>query len=87
MPFLQLLGLVVAITKSHFVVFKTKLNEFPSVADADATLLSLWKFFHYIPLAVNFLENASEVYGEPAIVTVCPNVARWTAHDRTCKNL
>ena len=74
---------------SHEVAFcfKHLLNEFPSVADADATLLALWKFFHYRPLEVNFLENASEIYGEPSIVPVCPSVTRWTAHDRACKNL
>ena len=67
--------------------FKHLLNEFPSVADADAMLLALWKFFHYRPLAVNFLENTSKIYGEPSIVPVCPSVTRWTTHDRTCKNL
>ena len=67
--------------------FKHLLDEFPSVADADATLLALWKFLHYRPLAINFLENASEIYGEPPIVPVCPSVTRWTAQDRAYKNL
>ena len=67
--------------------FKHLLNEFPSVADADATLLALSIFFHCRPLEVNFLENASEICGEPSIVPVCPSVTRWTAHDRACKNL
>ena len=65
--------------------FKHLLNEFPSVADADATLLALWKFFHFRPSA--FLENTSEIYGEPTIAPVCPSITRWTTHDRACKNL
>ena len=49
--------------------------------------LALWKYFHYRHLAVNFLENASEIYAKPSIVPVCPSVTGWTAHDRACKNL
>ena len=49
--------------------------------------LALRKYFHYRHLAVNFLENASEIYGKPSIVHVCPSVTGWTAHDRACKNL
>ena len=30
--------------------FKHLLNKFPSAADADATLLALWKFFHYFTI-------------------------------------
>ena len=69
--------------------FKHLLNKLPSVADADAMLLALSKFFNYRPLAVNFLEleNASEIYGEPSTVPVCHNLTRWTAHDRAHKNL
>ena len=67
--------------------FKHLLDKFPSVADADAKLFALWKFLHYKHLAVNFLENTSEIYGEPSIVPVCSSVTRWTAHDRACKNL
>ena len=69
--------------------FKHLLNKLPSVADADAMLLALSKFFNYRPLAINFLElaNASEIYGEPSTVPVCHNPTRWTAHDRAHKNL
>ena len=58
--------------------FKHLLNKLPSVADADAMLLALSKFFNYRPLAVNFLEleNASEIYGEPSTVPVCHNPTR-----------
>ena len=49
--------------------------------------LALWKYFHYRHLAVNFLENASEIYAKPSIVPVCPSVTGWTAHDTACKNL
>ena len=38
--------------------FKHLFNKFPSVDDADATLLAVWKFFYYRPLAMNLLENA-----------------------------
>ena len=67
--------------------FKHLLPEFKSVFSADATLLVLWKFFHYRPLAMSFMENVAEIYGESLVIPVCPSVTRWTAHDRACKSL
>ena len=67
--------------------FKHLLKDFPDVFSADATLLALWKYFHYRPLALNFMKNAAEMYDEHAITPVCPSVTRWTAHDRACKSL
>ena len=67
--------------------FKHLLGDFPVVFSADATLLCLWKFFHYRPLAVNFLKNAAEAYEEAQVTPVCPSVTRWTAHDRACKGI
>ena len=37
--------------------FKHLLPEFKCVFNADAALLALWKFFHYCPLAINFMEK------------------------------
>ena len=45
------------------------------------------KFFHYQPIALNFLENASESFGEPSFIPVCPSVSSWTAYDRGCRNI
>lgn len=67
--------------------FKHLLLKFNDVFTADATLTALWKFFHYCPLAMSFIENAAEVFQEDSIVPVCPSVTRWTAHDRACKSI
>ena len=75
---------------NHKVVLFSKhlLNVFPDVLSADATLLALWKFFHYRPLAINFLlKNAADAYEEYRVTPVSPSVTRWTAHVRACKSL
>ena len=67
--------------------FKHLLKEFPCVAEFDIALLSLWKYFHYRPLAVNFLQEFAEVYNENQALPVCPSATRWTSHGRACKAL
>ena len=67
--------------------FKHLLKEFPCVAEFDATLLSLWKHFHYQPLAVNFLQEFAEAYNGNQVLPVCPSTTRWTSHGRACKAL
>ena len=67
--------------------FKPLLKEFPCVAEFDPMLLSLWKYFHYQPLAVNFLQEFAEAYNENQVLPVCPSTARWTSHGRACKAL
>ena len=67
--------------------FKHLLGEFPFVADLDTTLLSLWRFFHYRPLAVNFLQEIADAYNENQTLPVCPSTTRWTSHGRACKAL
>ena len=52
--------------------FKHLLPLFSEIYLADATLTALWKFFHYQPLAPS---------------PVCPNVTKWTAHDKACKSI
>ena len=54
--------------------FKHLLNYFPDVLSADATLLALWKFFHYCPLAINFLKNAADAYEECHMTPISPSV-------------
>ena len=44
--------------------------------------LALLKFFHHHPYAINFLENATDVYEECHVTPVSPSVTGWTAHDR-----
>ena len=67
--------------------FKPLHKEFPCVAEFDVMLLSLWKYFHYQPLAVNFLQEFAEAYNENQVLPVCPSTARWTSHGRACKAL
>ena len=67
--------------------FKHLLPLFSEIYLADATLTALWKFFHYQPLAMNFIKNLAEVFQEDSIVPVCPNVTKWTAHDKACKSI
>ena len=50
-------------------------------------LLSLCKYFHYKPLAVNFLQEFAEAYNENQALPVCPSTIRWTSHGRACKTL
>ena len=50
-------------------------------------LLSLWKYFHYRPLAVNFLQEFAEAYNENQALPVCPSTTRWTSQGRACKAL
>ena len=67
--------------------FKHLLKEFPCIAEFDIMLLSLWKYFHYQPLAVNFLQEFGEAYNENQALPVCPSTIRWTSHVRACKGL
>ena len=64
--------------------FKHLLLLLSKIFSADTTL---WKFFHYQPLAMSFIKNAAEVFQEDSVVPLCPNVTRWTAHDRACKSI
>ena len=65
--------------------FKHLIGEYTNINNADATLLALWKYFHYCPLALNFLKEAADAYKEHVIVPVCRSVTRWTAHGRACE--
>ena len=67
--------------------FKHLFKEFPYVAEFDVMLLSLWKYFHYRPLAVNFLQEFAEAYNENQALPVCPSTTRWTSQGRACKAL
>ena len=67
--------------------FKHLFKEFPCVAEFDVMLLSLWKYFHYRPLAVNFLQEFAKAYNENQALPVCPSTTRWTSQGRACKAL
>ena len=67
--------------------FKHLLKEFPCVAEFDIALLSFWKYFHYQPLAFNFLQEFGEACNENQALPVCPSTTRWTSHGRACKAL
>ena len=67
--------------------FKHLFKEFPCVAEFDLMLLSLWKYFHYQPLVVKFLQEFAEAQNENQVLPVCPSTTRWTSHGRACKAL
>ena len=47
--------------------FKHLMDEYTNINNADATLLALWKYFYYRPLALIFLKEASDTYEEHVI--------------------
>ena len=61
--------------------FKHLLQVYPDFLAADATLLALRKFFHYRPLANNFVKNVAEMYDEKQVTPIRASVTRWRAHD------
>ena len=67
--------------------FKHLFKEFPCVAEFDVMLLSLWKYFHYWPLAVNFLQEFAEAYNKNQALHACPSTTRWTSKGRASKAL
>ena len=67
--------------------FKHLFKEFPCVAEFDVMLLSLWKYFHYRPLAVNFLQEFAEAYNKNQALHACPSTTRWTSKGRASKAL
>ena len=36
---------------------------------------------------MSYIENTVEVFQDNSLAHVCPNVTRWTSHDRTCISL
>ena len=50
-------------------------------------MLSLWKYFLYQPLAVNFLHEFAGAYDENQALPVYPSTTRWNSHARACKTL
>ena len=67
--------------------FKHLLPEFKFIFSADETLLALWKFFHFHPLDLGFMEKVADIYGESLVTPICPSTTRWTAHAWACKHL
>ena len=54
--------------------------------ETDVFLLNLWKFFKYHTLAIQLLQECTEIYGDlgGSIVPICPSTTRWTAHEWAC---
>ena len=65
--------------------FKHLMGEYINISNTDATLLALWKYSHDCTLALNFLKEAVDAYGEHVIAPVCSSVTRWTTHGRAWK--
>ena len=57
--------------------FKHLKGEYTNINNIDTTLLALWKYFHYHPLALNFLlKQAVDAYEEHVNMPFCPSVTR-----------
>ena len=65
--------------------FKHVLPNYQNVSNVDIFLRNLWKYFKYRTLAINLLQECSEIYGNiSSVVHVYPSTTCWTAHDRAC---
>ena len=68
-PMLRWIG---CINHKLALCFKHLIPKFPSINDTDAFSLNLWKFFKCRPLAKNFLEESTSMYGQDPVSAVCP---------------
>ena len=61
------------------------MGEYTNISSTDATLLALWKYFHYRPLGLNVLKEPAHAYEEHVIIPVFPSATRCRAHGEACK--
>ena len=59
------------------LTFKHLMPSFQCVTEIYIFLFNLWKYFKYLPLAMNILGNTSEMYGDSPTTPICPSVNRW----------
>ena len=67
------------------LTFKHLIPSFQCVPEIDIFLLNLWKYLKHRPLAMNFLGNTSEMWGDSPTVPIRPSFTRWQAHERACE--
>ncbi len=56
----------------------------PHIFDVDTFLVNFWKHFKYCPLAMSFLENSADIYGDDGVIPAYLSVTCWTACERAC---
>ena len=61
------------------------MGEYTNISSTDATLLALWKYFHYHPLGLNVLKEPAHAYEEHVIIPAFPSATRCRAHGEACK--
>ena len=62
----------------------------PSLMKVFATLVSVWKMFHYSPIKFSALKEMSDLVkhpppSPPQLKMIKPSDTRWLAHDRSIK--
>ena len=54
----------------------------PSLKKVFATLMSVWKMFHYSPKKFSALKEMQALVNHPQLKTIKPSDTRWLVHDR-----
>ena len=57
----------------------------PSLMKVFATLMSVWKMFHYSPMKFSALKEMPALVNHPQLKMIKPSDTRWLAHDRSVK--
>ncbi len=57
----------------------------PSLKKVFATLMSVWKMFHYSPKKLSALKEMQALINHPQLKMIKPSDTRWLAHDRYVK--
>ena len=57
----------------------------PSLKKVFATLMSVWKMFHYSPKKFSALKEMQALVNHPQLKMIKPSDTRWLAHDRSVK--
>ena len=57
----------------------------PSLKKVFATLMSVWKMFHYSPKKFSALKEMQALINHPQLKMIKPSDTRWLAHDRSVK--
>ena len=57
----------------------------PSLKKVFATLMSVWKMFHYFPKKFSALKEMQALVNHPQLKMIKPSDTRWLAQDRSVK--
>ena len=57
----------------------------PSLKKGFATLMSVWKMFHYSPKKFSVLKEMQALVNHPQLKMIKPSDTSWLAHDRSLK--